>query len=75
MDAPTRVLVYGATGRTGIVIDELLRRGLTPVLAGRSAARLDTVAARRRSSSAAWSVWTTSTSCTRPSPARASPWS
>jgi short subunit dehydrogenase-like uncharacterized protein len=37
----TRVLVYGAAGHTGrFVVDELLRRGLTPVLAGRNAARL-----------------------------------
>ncbi|MFC7494938.1 MULTISPECIES: saccharopine dehydrogenase family protein [unclassified Nocardioides] len=37
----TRVLVYGATGHTGrFVVDELLRRGLTPVPAGRSAERL-----------------------------------
>jgi hypothetical protein len=36
-----RVLVYGAAGHTGrFVVDELRRRGLTPVLAGRSAARL-----------------------------------
>jgi saccharopine dehydrogenase-like protein len=34
-------MVYGATGHTGrFVVDELLRRGLTPVLAGRSAERL-----------------------------------
>jgi len=37
----TRVLVYGAAGHTGrFVVDELLRCGLTPVLAGRNAARL-----------------------------------
>ncbi|GAA4381946.1 saccharopine dehydrogenase NADP-binding domain-containing protein [Nocardioides caricicola] len=37
----TRALVYGATGHTGrFVVDELLRRGLTPVVAGRSAERL-----------------------------------
>lgn len=42
-----RVLVYGATGHTGrFVIDELLRRGLVPVLAGRSAERLAAVPAR-----------------------------
>jgi len=35
------VLVYGASGHTGrFVVDELLRRGLAPVLAGRSADRL-----------------------------------
>jgi hypothetical protein len=42
-----RVLVYGASGHTGrFVVDELLRRGLTPVLAGRSAERLTAVASR-----------------------------
>ena len=42
-----RVLVYGATGHTGrFVVDELLRRGFTPVLAGRSAERLAAVAPR-----------------------------
>ena len=41
----TNVLVYGAYGHTGrFVVAELLRRGLTPVLAGRDAARLDTMA-------------------------------
>lgn len=41
------VLVYGATGHTGrFVVDELLRRGLVPVLAGRSAERLASVPAR-----------------------------
>ncbi|GAA4727434.1 saccharopine dehydrogenase NADP-binding domain-containing protein [Nocardioides endophyticus] len=41
MSTCERVLVYGATGHTGrFVVDELLRRGLTPVLAGRNAARL-----------------------------------
>lgn len=36
-----RVLVYGAAGHTGrFVVDELLRRELTPVLAGRNAVRL-----------------------------------
>jgi len=40
-----RVMVYGATGHTGrFVVDELLRRGLTPTLAGRSAERLTAVA-------------------------------
>ena len=44
---PERVLVYGAAGHTGrFVVDELLRRGLTPVLAGRSAARLADIPAR-----------------------------
>src|SRR5829696_810136 len=42
-----RVLVYGATGHTGhFVVDELLRRGLTPMLAGRSAELLSAVAPR-----------------------------
>jgi len=42
MNSNERVLVYGASGHTGrFVVDELVRRGLTPVLAGRSAARLD----------------------------------
>lgn len=44
VNAPERVMVYGATGHTGrFVVDELLRRGLTPVLAGRSAERLGAV--------------------------------
>lgn len=43
-----KVLVYGAYGHTGrFVVDELLRRGLTPVLSGRSAAGLGLVADRR----------------------------
>jgi hypothetical protein len=47
VNAPQRVLVYGATGHTGrFVVDELQRRGLTPVLAGRSAERLAAVAPR-----------------------------
>lgn len=47
MNESVRVLVYGATGHTGrFVVDELLRRGLTPVLAGRSAERLAAVAPR-----------------------------
>ncbi|HYF72602.1 MAG TPA: saccharopine dehydrogenase NADP-binding domain-containing protein [Nocardioides sp.] len=41
MNTSERVLVYGAAGHTGrFVVDELLRRGLTPVVAGRSAERL-----------------------------------
>ncbi|MDH2412893.1 saccharopine dehydrogenase NADP-binding domain-containing protein [Nocardioides sp. CER19] len=41
MNTNSRVLVYGATGHTArFVIDELLRRGLTPVLGGRNAERL-----------------------------------
>jgi short subunit dehydrogenase-like uncharacterized protein len=44
MNRSERVLVLGATGHTGrFVVDELLRRGLTPVLAGRSAERLAAV--------------------------------
>ena len=40
-------MVYGATGHTGrFVVDELLRRGLTPVLTGRSAERLAALAPR-----------------------------
>lgn len=42
-----QVLVYGASGHTGrFVVDELLRRGLSPVLAGRSAERLNTIEPR-----------------------------
>jgi len=41
------VLVLGATGHTGgFVVDELVRRGLSPVLAGRSAERLAGLAPR-----------------------------
>jgi short subunit dehydrogenase-like uncharacterized protein len=47
MTTNDRVLVYGATGHTGrFVVDEVLRRGLVPVLAGRSAERLASVPAR-----------------------------
>lgn len=47
MDDSSEVFVYGASGHTGrFVVDELLRRGLTPVLAGRSADRLAGGAAR-----------------------------
>jgi hypothetical protein len=47
MNTTDRVLVYGATGHTGrFVVDELVRRGLTPVLAGRSAERLAAVVPR-----------------------------
>jgi short subunit dehydrogenase-like uncharacterized protein len=43
-----RVLVYGAGGHTGrFVVDELVRRRLEPVLAGRSAERLAAVAPDR----------------------------
>lgn len=41
----TNVLVYGAYGHTGrFVTAELLRRGLTPILSGRDAARLGALA-------------------------------
>lgn len=46
VNPPERVLVYGATGHTGrFVVNELLWRGLTPVLAGRNAERLASLAA------------------------------
>lgn len=45
MNISTRVLVYGAYGHTGrFVVDELLRRGLVPVLAGRSPGKLEAYA-------------------------------
>ena len=48
MNAHQPVLVFGATGHTGrFIVDELLRRGLEPVLAGRSAERLAAVAPER----------------------------
>jgi hypothetical protein len=47
MSITERVLVYGAAGHTGrFVVDELLRRGLTPVLAGRNTARVSDLARR-----------------------------
>ncbi|HEU0287305.1 MAG TPA: saccharopine dehydrogenase NADP-binding domain-containing protein [Nocardioidaceae bacterium] len=47
MSSSGRVMIYGATGHTGrFVVEELLRRRLTPVLAGRSAARLAEAARR-----------------------------
>ncbi|MFD6135999.1 saccharopine dehydrogenase family protein [Isoptericola sp. NPDC060257] len=47
MRTPQAVMVYGAGGHTGgFVVDELVRRGLTPVLAGRGAERLAGVASR-----------------------------
>lgn len=47
MNTNERVLVYGATGHTGrFVVDELLRRGLVPVLGGRDAGRLAEAAER-----------------------------
>lgn len=46
MSAAERVMVYGAAGHTGrFVVEELTRRGLVPVLAGRSADRLAAAAA------------------------------
>ncbi|MFD5177814.1 saccharopine dehydrogenase family protein [Nocardia sp. NPDC058379] len=42
-----RIVLLGVTGYTGgLVLDALLRRGLTPVLAGRDGAALATIAAR-----------------------------
>ena len=56
-DSTGRVLVYGAAGHTGrFVIDELLRRGITPVLAGRDQARLGTVTASPGSERRAFAV-------------------
>lgn len=47
VNALPTVFVYGAPGHTGrFVVDELLRRGFRPVLAGRSAERLAAVAPR-----------------------------
>jgi NAD(P)-dependent dehydrogenase (short-subunit alcohol dehydrogenase family) len=49
MRANRTVTVYGAYGHTGrFVVAELLGRGLTPILAGRSADRLETLAAEHR---------------------------
>ncbi|GGO72112.1 saccharopine dehydrogenase NADP-binding domain-containing protein [Nonomuraea cavernae] len=46
MGTSDAVVVYGATGHTGrFVVAELLRRGLTPVVSGRDAGRLETLAA------------------------------
>jgi short subunit dehydrogenase-like uncharacterized protein len=40
-----RWMIYGATGYTGrLVVEEAVRRGLAPVLAGRDAGRLDALA-------------------------------
>lgn len=45
MNSSERVMVYGAAGHTGrFVVDELLRRGLTPLLAGRDPGRLNALA-------------------------------
>jgi NAD(P)-dependent dehydrogenase (short-subunit alcohol dehydrogenase family) len=42
MDASARVVVYGAYGHTGrFVVEELLRRGITPVVAGRSPEKIE----------------------------------
>jgi short subunit dehydrogenase-like uncharacterized protein len=44
VNSPKRVLVYGATGHTGVfVVKELVRRRLAPVLAGRNAERLSSL--------------------------------
>jgi len=41
------LLIYGATGYTGkLVVDEAIRRGLTPIVAGRDAAKVAEVGAR-----------------------------
>lgn len=46
--SPGPVVVYGAYGHTGrFVVDELLRRGFTPILSGRDASRLAAMAADR----------------------------
>src|SRR4029434_4398296 len=44
-EKPNRtVVVFGAAGHTGrFVVSELLRRGLTPILSGRDAAKLKAV--------------------------------
>lgn len=44
-DRPPRWLLYGAYGYTGrLILDEAARRGLRPVLAGRDAAKVQTLA-------------------------------
>ncbi|WP_371680578.1 trans-acting enoyl reductase family protein [Streptomyces sp. NBC_01276] len=46
MSTAAAVVVYGATGHTGrFVVAELLRRGITTVVSGRNAARLEELAA------------------------------
>ncbi|QGN50502.1 saccharopine dehydrogenase NADP-binding domain-containing protein [Micromonospora sp. WMMD558] len=56
MNEMGRVLVYGANGHTGrFVVDELLRRGLTPVLSGRSAPALEALA--RAHGGLEWRSW------------------
>lgn len=45
MNTAAAVVVYGATGHTGrFIVAELRRRGFTPVLSGRNAARLEALA-------------------------------
>ena len=65
------VLVYGAYGHTGrFVVTELLRRGLTPVLSGRDAARLGQHGGSvPRPGSAAGDAWTTPSRWRTPSAA------
>ncbi|MDD9349122.1 saccharopine dehydrogenase NADP-binding domain-containing protein [Mumia sp.] len=47
--SPGPVVVYGAYGHTGrFVVDELLRRGLTPILSGRDETRLAAMTDGRR---------------------------
>ncbi len=47
MQTDNSVVVYGAAGHTGrFVVAELLRSGISPVLAGRAAAKLDAFAER-----------------------------
>ncbi|MFJ2094533.1 saccharopine dehydrogenase family protein [Streptomyces sp. NPDC087901] len=46
MSTAAAVVVYGATGHTGrFIVAELRRRGFTPVVSGRNAARLEALAA------------------------------
>ncbi|MER5278841.1 saccharopine dehydrogenase NADP-binding domain-containing protein [Streptomyces sp. NPDC002809] len=46
MGTAAAVVVYGATGHTGrFIVAELRRRGFTPVVSGRNAARLEALAA------------------------------
>ncbi|UYN84454.1 MAG: saccharopine dehydrogenase NADP-binding domain-containing protein [Microcella sp.] len=47
MSRKDQVLVYGAAGHTGrFIVDELVSRGVSPVLAGRDPVRLESLAAR-----------------------------
>lgn len=49
MTTSERVLVYGGYGHTGhFVVEELLRRGLIPVVAGRSPAKVEAYVTGRR---------------------------